>query len=88
MAYSWFSHCEKYLKSLEYEKRFMKKQKVSDPQPTQLSTIMLCNDWSLKPSLVETSPDKRHIPIQAIPKACMMGLLIDDSSPLAWLQHQ
>ncbi len=29
MAYSWFSHCEKYLKALEYEKRFMKKQKVT-----------------------------------------------------------
>ena len=28
MAYSWFSHCEKYLKALEFEKRFMKKQKV------------------------------------------------------------
>ena len=29
MAYSWFSHCEKYLKALEFEKRFMKKQKVA-----------------------------------------------------------
>ena len=29
MAYSWFSHCEKYLKALEYEKRFMKQQKVT-----------------------------------------------------------
>ena len=28
MAYSWFSHSQKYLKALEYEKRFMKKQKV------------------------------------------------------------
>lgn len=33
MAYSWFSHCEKYLKSLEYEKRFMKKQKVVTLEP-------------------------------------------------------
>ena len=33
MAYSWFSHCEKYLKALEYEKRFMKKQKVSKSWP-------------------------------------------------------
>lgn len=28
MAYSWFSHCKKYLEALEYEKRFMKTQKV------------------------------------------------------------
>lgn len=39
MAYSWFSHCEKYLKSLEYEKRFMKKQKVRDPSPSLSSKL-------------------------------------------------
>lgn len=28
MAYSWFSHCKKYLEALEMEKRFIKTQKV------------------------------------------------------------
>ena len=28
MAYSWFSHCKKYLEALELEKRFIKTQKV------------------------------------------------------------
>ncbi len=28
MAYSWFSHCKKYLEALELEKRFTKTQKV------------------------------------------------------------
>ena len=39
MAYSWFSHCEKYLKALEYEKRFLKKQKV-----TALGNLYFCSD--------------------------------------------
>ena len=30
MAYSWFSHCKKYLEALELEKRFIKTQKVQN----------------------------------------------------------
>lgn len=32
MAYSWFSHCKKYLEALELEKRFVKTQKVQDTE--------------------------------------------------------
>lgn len=32
MAYSWFSHCRKYLEALELEKRFIKTQKVQDTE--------------------------------------------------------
>jgi hypothetical protein len=32
MAYSWFSHCKKYLEALEYEKRYTKTQKVRGMQ--------------------------------------------------------
>ena len=65
MAYSWFSHCEKYLKALEFEKRFMKKQKV---------VLMETLAWQI-PLRLSTRALQLNIVQSATAVLCPLGLI-------------
>lgn len=69
MAYSWFSHCKKYLEALELEKRFIKTQKV-------------CPSFSHSTILTQTYPFQAQDTDNASSAAYLTAQLCSISGPL------